>query len=129
MREIQIGNLEDLQTKALPRCWGGWVLSRWSLVYPAYDSVDDNVVNLNRAGRSSPEMLDCIMQVAGKPWATSECIAGLVRALDDIFYPQGTLCSFGEPGTHDAALIRSLIRSARARGRSKAHQESRRQDD
>jgi hypothetical protein len=44
---------------------------------------------------TSAQVLDWIMQVAGKTWATDTVLAGLVRAFDDLLYPQANLCSSG----------------------------------
>lgn len=41
-------------------------------------------------------MLDLIMQIACKPWATKMLIGEVVRLLRDGFEPQRTLCSFGQ---------------------------------
>ena len=58
--------------------WGGWRLEGLEQVYPAYGR---NVypINIERLTTSAP-MLDTIMQVAGKRWATNDCIAGPVHA-------------------------------------------------
>ena len=45
---------------------------------------------------TSAGMLDWIMQVAGKYWATDEVVASLVRELNRLLNPQGNLCSCGE---------------------------------
>lgn len=45
---------------------------------------------------TSAEVLDWIMQVAGKLWATDQVIASLVRALQYYLRPQQTLCSLGK---------------------------------
>jgi len=45
---------------------------------------------------SSGEMLDFIMQIASKSWATPEIIGTFVMALNDIFYPQANLCTWGQ---------------------------------
>ncbi len=45
---------------------------------------------------TSAGMLDWIMQVAGKYWATDEVVASLVRDLNRLLNPQGNLCSCGE---------------------------------
>ena len=70
------------------RRWGGWRLDDDHLCYGEYcfDLADRT---------SSATLLDMIMQIAGKTWATDECLAGLVHALDDIFHPQSLLCSCG----------------------------------
>ena len=52
-------------------------------------------VDLERC-RTSAEVLDWIIQVSQKTWATDARLAGLVRALDEILNPQATLCSFGK---------------------------------
>jgi hypothetical protein len=79
--------------------WGGW---RREGVFDIYYDItpprayppSSYVVDLRRF-TSSAKMLDVIMQVARKTWASAECIAGLVRALDHIFQVQGVLCSCG----------------------------------
>lgn len=59
-------------------------------------------IDLERC-QTSAEVLDIIMQVAGKSWATDEVLAHLVRMIDTLLHPQGSLCSFGqEKGPYDA---------------------------
>jgi hypothetical protein len=36
-----------------------------------------------------------LSSVGGKPWADDACLAGLVRAIDDLLQPQAYLCSMG----------------------------------
>lgn len=43
---------------------------------------------------SSAEMLDYIFQVYRKSWGKAETL-GLIEALQQIFQPQGSLCSIG----------------------------------
>ena len=74
--------------------WGGWRLEGPALVFPAYRGGGVYPVDLERL-TCSARMLDAITQVAGKSWATMECVGGLVHALDDIFRWQGTLCGGG----------------------------------
>ena len=78
------------------------------MVFPAYAG-GVYPIDLERF-TSSARVLDTTMQVAGKGWATNACLAGLVRALDDILHPQSTLCSCG-------TLTETQIR-ARVRGRA-----------
>lgn len=61
--------------------WAGWKLFGHGL---SFDSYVINVVALT----SSDEVLDAIMRVSHKEWASDACVAGLVRALDDILNPQ-----------------------------------------
>jgi len=72
--------------------WNGWFRNGINLGYRAY-GVNAYWIDLEIC--SSARMLDIIMQVARKSWATDKCLAGLVHALDDIFQPQGRLCSCG----------------------------------
>jgi hypothetical protein len=89
--------------------WGGWRLEGLALSYPAYPGDACYPIDVERF-TTSAEMLDMIMQVAKKPWADDECLAGLVRALNDILQPQGTLCSFGRDRKLTPAKIRRLVR-------------------
>jgi len=52
-------------------------------------------VNLKDCNTSAG-MLDWIMQVAGKNWATDDVLASLVRDLNKLLTPQGNLCSWGK---------------------------------
>lgn len=49
------------------------------------------------------------MQVAGKSWADNRVLAGLVRALDDVLYPQANLCSGGQAKSMTVEQIRERI--------------------
>jgi hypothetical protein len=69
-------------------------------------------INLDRF-TSSAAMLDTIMQVARKTWATPECVAGLVLALDYLLHPQATLCSGGSDMKLTVAQIRNLVKHGR----------------
>jgi hypothetical protein len=44
---------------------------------------------------TAAEVLDWIVQVARKAWATDVILADLVRAFHDLLRPQATLCSMG----------------------------------
>jgi hypothetical protein len=90
--------------------WNGWRLEGdLCLVYPAYPGSHVYPIDLEGL-TSSAEMLDMIIQVAGKNWATDECIAGLVHALDHILDPQAHLCSGGQSKRLTPARIRKLAR-------------------
>jgi hypothetical protein len=58
---------------------------------------------------SSARMLDLIMQIDGKMWASAACLSGLVRALDDILNPQANLCSSGGDKRLSAAQVARLV--------------------
>ncbi|MCA9470217.1 MAG: hypothetical protein KC643_32875 [Nitrospira sp.] len=56
--------------------------------------------------RTSAGVLDAIMQVAGKTWATDQVLASLVRDLQHYLKPQQTLCSGGkEQGPIDVKTV------------------------
>ena len=52
-------------------------------------------VDLERC-QTSAQVLDWIMQVAGKAWANDHVIADMVRAIDKYANPQRNMCSHGE---------------------------------
>jgi hypothetical protein len=77
------------------------------LSYPAYPGGRYPIM-LDRFTNSA-EMLVMIMQVSIKDWATNECLAGLVRALNDLLHPQATLCSIGSNKTLTVAQIKHMV--------------------
>lgn len=93
--------------------WNGWKLDQdgKELTYPAYGPGIFYPVYL-RSMATSAAVLDTIMQIAGKSWATDQCLAGLVRALDDILRPQTHLCSGGNHKTLTPKQLENLIVSA-----------------
>jgi hypothetical protein len=62
---------------------------------------------------TSAQVTDWIFQITGKAWADDRTLAGLIRALDDILHPQGTLCSFEQPREITIPQLRELVREAR----------------
>jgi hypothetical protein len=79
--------------------WGNWKLDAGTLTLvsesPSYEIRLDEITD-------SAEMLDWIFQIQMKTWATNDVIGNLIRAFDDIFMPQGTLCGQGVGKTIDA---------------------------
>ena len=65
---------------------------------------------------TSAAVLDWVVQVAKKTWATDDIVAQLVRALAWALDAQGTLCSFGANGAPGGKLspddVRRLVRRA-----------------
>jgi len=118
------------------RRWGKWVLDteRFCLVYdgkPVHRGEGSGVthgvgkyvaflgkyeIDLESISQSSG-MLDWIFQVSGKTWATARVTKDLLNALDDIFHPQGNLCSGGLSGSttqtiaNPTAFLRARIAS------------------
>jgi hypothetical protein len=74
--------------------WEGWELDRKSHSLFHDDPGGGYYIDVSRC-RSSAETLDWIMQVTHKSWADNHVIGGLIRALDDLIDPQGTLCPGG----------------------------------
>ena len=72
-----------------PDLWGGWGANfkRGTLYHAAEDYEIDLDECLTAGG-----VLDWLMQVAGKTWATPEVLAGLVHLVDRLVDPQGTVC-------------------------------------
>ncbi len=62
-------------------------------------------INLKHC-QTSAAVLDWIMQVSGKAWASDTLVADLVRAFREYLNPQAYLCSWGsERGPIDAVKI------------------------
>ncbi len=103
------------------RQWGGWKLDSERLVleYPAYpDAAGETHYRINLGDcTSSAHVLDEIMQIAGKNWATDECLAGFVHAINDILEPQANLCSFGMDLILNRERIACLVRQASSESR------------
>jgi hypothetical protein len=107
--EYFLEELQKLPARSRRGDWGGWRREGLYLVYPAYPNGGVYPFNLEHFTRSSV-MLDMIMQVAKKPWATDACLAGLVRAFSDLFQPQATLCSCGMDKRLTRTQIRKLVK-------------------
>lgn len=96
--------------------WGGWYLDvfidDWSLRlnFPHSGHLRYEI-ELERCCTSA-EVLDHVMQVANKRWATDEIVAGLVRALNEVLHPQAKLCSFGNDRHLSVTQVRELARRA-----------------
>ncbi|GAA1871877.1 hypothetical protein GCM10009813_35210 [Brevibacterium marinum] len=59
--------------------------------------------------RTSAKMLDWLFQIRGKSWATSEDLAELLNAFDEIIDPQTNLCSHGTSKSLSSDEMRRLI--------------------
>lgn len=65
---------------------------------------------------TSAAILDMVVQVAKKPWATNELVGALVKFLDRLLHIQGYYCSFGvDRGHKKPEIIHSLIIDERIR--------------
>jgi hypothetical protein len=64
-----------MQRRGYDSDWGGWRLEGLERVYPAYPGRGVYPIDIERF-TSSAHMLDMILQVVGKTWATNDCVAG-----------------------------------------------------
>jgi hypothetical protein len=90
--------------------WGPWALNHHNFTLEMFDRPDRFTywIDLEQC-TTSAEVLDWICQVAGKVWADDATLAGLVRALNDVLRPQGTLCSWGHSRRLTKVQIRRLV--------------------
>jgi hypothetical protein len=93
-KTITLKELEDM-VKEKPRMkWGNWSYDpeTFYLTYKHFYPVNLTTKNSNSA------LLDLIFQLNTKDngnW-DSDCVSDLVKAINDIFYPQANCCSGGE---------------------------------
>jgi hypothetical protein len=83
--------------------WGNWKYDAKLLTLTLADGRYE--LDLKRA-TTGAELCEWIFQVAGKTWASPECLGHLIQALDDIPTPQAHLCSGGANLKLD---VRSLL--------------------
>jgi hypothetical protein len=91
--------------------WGSWVFDSKRLVLELEEDryeVDLETIN------DSAGMLDWIFQVHNKGWTTHEDMHNFLSALQFLFHPQATLCSFGVNREIDPVkVIEKNIRNGR----------------
>ena len=69
---------------------------RWAINYGTLTLNHDEGYEIDLEGMTcSAEMLDWVFQINAKAWATIDDLGQLVKALNEIFRPQATLCGFG----------------------------------
>ena len=110
IRRMQLEDNEWSNEMPPPRAsdWGGWRVEGLELVYSAYPGGGVYPIDLERF-TDSAEVLNMIVQVAKKNWATDACVAGMVRALNDLLQPQAHLCSCGANKQMTAAQIKKMV--------------------
>jgi hypothetical protein len=101
------GAQEDRAMPTTEDAWNGWRLNGLVLEYQAYPATWYSLDLYDVI--TSAVMLDKIMQVSRKLWATDACVAGLVRALNDILQPQANLCSGGTNKTMPREKIAARV--------------------
>jgi hypothetical protein len=90
--------------------WGPWALN-FDAVRLEINGGDLYYLNLDGL-RSPGGILDAIAQVRAKHWADDEAIAGLVRAVDDLWHLQANLCPSGAEHHLDDATFEHLLVAA-----------------
>lgn len=111
--EWVVADLAELVAAERPleaRDWRPWTLYAGASVLELPGRYE---VDLERC-RDSAEVLDWIVQVAGKSWATAEIVAGLVRALDDVLRLQSSICGSGVSHRISRTAIRRRVRALSA---------------
>jgi hypothetical protein len=97
------------------RRWGPWQLSNDGLTLEQEgQQIRHNWIDLTRC-TTSAELLDTIFHAARHGEVSDACIAGLIRALDDLLDPMANLCSGGEPKTLSGPKLRELLARGGAR--------------
>ncbi len=89
--------------------WGKWTFNRgtFCLVYEGGNG-DWYEIDLDTF-TDSAAILDWIFQVAGKTWIPAQGIADLLKAIDEIFYPQANYCSWGKDHKGDPRQVAGWI--------------------
>jgi len=82
--------------------WGQWLLDKETLVLRHKEILYE--IYLDEC-KSSAQILDWIIQVSQKSWATDDDIGELVRALDDILNIQGHFCGGGQRREADSKKL------------------------
>ena len=99
--------------------WGPWQLtaSRPAALEIVEGRGGGYWVNLEKC-TTSAHVLDWIIQVSLKNWATPEVMYHLIRAIRDLLDPQATLCSRGQNSTlpDPGVRIRRMTRACKKTG-------------
>lgn len=77
--------------------WNGWVLEEDggpTTVTLSYPPAADYWIPVGQL-RTSAQVLDWVVQISQKNWATDACLGGLVLALDAILNLQANFCGSG----------------------------------
>lgn len=111
---LKLKSLDELSAR-----WNGWQLdaATFELSYSDPSEGNEYSVDLERFCNSA-QVLDVILQVAAKRWATDQCLAGLIRGINDVMQPQANLCTGGVDKTITRQDVGRLV-TARAGRNSK----------
>lgn len=105
-----------MNTTPTPGDWGPWRLNpRVATLELRHDTGALRYeIDLERC-LTTGQMLDWLMQIAGKRYATADMVAGLVHAFDDVVRPQRRMCSFGASGSVTRPQMLRLVADAAER--------------
>lgn len=108
-RRVRSQSLSEIPRLRRPAAnWGPWQLDaeRYVLVHAEQDHSYE--IDLEDC-TSSAEVLDWVCQIAGKGWGDDRTVSGLVRALDEVLFPQAHLCPSGKSRQLSRKRVRELI--------------------
>lgn len=89
--------------------WGIWTIRKSSLSLDLTSRQHSYQIRLDEINDSAA-MLDWIFQLLMKSWFTDQMLGDLLRAFEDIYHPQATLCGQGIGKTINAlALLKKKI--------------------
>jgi hypothetical protein len=108
---LKIHRLADIPVPSKTGPWGGWTLyGDNNSLHLLVDGNEIYGIHLDEI-HDAPSMLDWVMQVSHKRWATDKILADLVHALDQLFDPQKNFCPLGRASrTTGIAAGKSLRR-------------------
>ena len=96
------------QAEPIDESFGDWRLDMAAFTLDYLPS--DYWINLSDC-TDSASVLDWIVQLSEKTWMSDAALGQLVRALDDLFHLQGTVCGFGVDHKMDP---RAIVEASRA---------------
>jgi hypothetical protein len=110
--KLEVICVADIKPRPRRRNWNGWTLTHGSILsYPAYSGGDYSFDLTDFS--TSAKMLNMIIQMEKKTWATDRCVAGLIHALNDILRPQAYLCGSGIDKRLSPSKIKDLCNQSR----------------
>jgi hypothetical protein len=72
--------------------WGSWILKQDSLTLELEDNGESKYSISLEYCNSSSGILNHIFQVSNKTWSRPKVITDLLKAIDDVFFPQVSFC-------------------------------------
>jgi hypothetical protein len=104
----QVWRASEMASNPPPVDCGPWALDADLLVLRIAGDGYSYRVDL-RECLTSAQVLDRVLQISRKRWATDAVLGGLVRALNWALDPQTHLCPFGHSKTITAPKVRRIV--------------------